>query len=68
MKFVYIYVFCFAFQEELCETIIEAYVKDLIRDKRRDLIAFYVSKLSPPAQVLWYAKFLEGKFFFFYLL
>ncbi|CAG5133756.1 unnamed protein product, partial [Candidula unifasciata] len=46
-------------KEELCEAIIEAYVRDLIRDKKRNLTAFYVSTLSQPAQVQWYATFLE---------
>ena len=50
-------------QEEYSNIVIETYVEELIKDKQYSLIAFYVSKLPPNAQVHWYAKFLEGKNF-----
>ena len=49
-------------QEEYSNIVIETYVEELIKDKQYSLIAFYVSKLPPNAQVHWYAKFLEGKY------
>ncbi|XP_005098411.1 nuclear pore complex protein Nup107 [Aplysia californica] len=47
-------------KEDLCEAIIEAYVADLIKSKRKSLVAHYVATLRAPAQVQWYASFLEG--------
>lgn len=48
-----------ACKEELCEAILEAFVVNLIKNKHRDIVAHYVSSLSPSAQVQWYATFLE---------
>ncbi|XP_071501172.1 nuclear pore complex protein Nup107-like [Diadema antillarum] len=47
-------------REEICTSIIEAYVKDLLADQRTELVAMYVAQLPPDLQVTWYAKFLEG--------
>lgn len=49
-------------QEEMCNSILEGYVEELIKSKQYSLIAYYVSKLPSPAQVHWYAQFLEGKY------
>ncbi|GFR89080.1 nuclear pore complex protein Nup107-like [Elysia marginata] len=48
-----------ACKEELCEAILEAFVENLIKNKHKDIVAHYVSSLSPSAQVQWYATFLE---------
>ncbi|XP_030848911.1 nuclear pore complex protein Nup107-like isoform X1 [Strongylocentrotus purpuratus] len=47
-------------REEICVSVIEAYVKDLISDNKTELVAIYVSQLPADLQVVWYAKFLEG--------
>ncbi|KAG1682091.1 Nuclear pore complex protein Nup107 [Nymphon striatum] len=46
--------------EELCISILEAYVEDLINEKKTNLVAHYVATLPNHLQVFWYAKFLEG--------
>lgn len=45
----------------MCTSILESYVEGLIQSKQYGLVAFYVSKLPPNAQVHWYSMFLEGK-------
>lgn len=47
-------------KEDLCNSILERYVEELIKQKHHSLVAYYVSKLPPSAQVHWYAEFLEG--------
>lgn len=47
-------------KKDLCNSILESYVEQLIKEKHSGLIAYYVSKLPPNAQVHWYAVFLEG--------
>jgi len=49
-----------ACKEDLCESIIEAYVTYLIKSKHKSLVAHYVSMLKLDSQVQWYASFLEG--------
>lgn len=39
----------------------EAYVRDLIEDKRMGMVAMFVSKLPQNLQIEWYARFLEGE-------
>ena len=51
----------FLLQEELCVSILEAYVKYLIEAKHVELVATYVALLPKEMQVEWYAKFLEGQ-------
>ena len=51
-----------SFQEDLCESIIEAYVTYLIKSKHKSLVAHYVSMLKLDSQVQWYASFLEGNY------
>ena len=36
-------------------------MENLIEGDHKELVSFYVSKLTPEAQVHWYARFLEGK-------
>lgn len=48
-------------QDDLCNVVLEAYVEDLIQDNHKVLVSHYVAALPHDAQVLWYAKFLEGK-------
>ena len=48
-------------QEELSILVLEAYIRSLIEDQRKDLIATFVAKLPPNMQVDWYARFLEGE-------
>ncbi|XP_078310529.1 nuclear pore complex protein Nup107-like [Crassostrea virginica] len=43
-----------------CNAVLEAYVENLIEGDHKELVSFYVSKLTPEAQVHWYARFLEG--------
>ncbi|XP_033633061.1 nuclear pore complex protein Nup107-like [Asterias rubens] len=47
-------------KEEICVAIIEAYVKDLIEEKHKKLVATYTAQLPYEMQVSWYARFLEG--------
>ncbi|XP_071089771.1 nuclear pore complex protein Nup107-like [Haliotis cracherodii] len=47
-------------KEELCTTILETYVEDLINNKHKHQVAHYVATLPKESQVIWYAKFLEG--------
>lgn len=47
-------------KEELCNAILEAYVKDLIDERYLPLVAWYTAMLPKDSQVYWYAKFLEG--------
>ncbi|XP_063963328.1 nuclear pore complex protein Nup107-like isoform X1 [Lytechinus pictus] len=47
-------------RDEICISVIEAYVKDLISEEKTELVAIYVAQLPPDLQVMWYAKFLEG--------
>ncbi|XP_041370444.1 nuclear pore complex protein Nup107-like [Gigantopelta aegis] len=49
-----------ATKEELCTTILEAYVEHIITNKHSHLVAHYVARLPRQSQVIWYAKFLEG--------
>merc|ERR1712062_727049 len=48
------------YKEDLCEAIVEAYISDLIKNKHKNLVAHYVAMLKAPAQVQWFATFLEG--------
>lgn len=47
-------------REDQCNVILEAFVEDLIHGDYKDLVAHYVATLPPDAQVIWYARFLEG--------
>ncbi|KAL4231420.1 hypothetical protein ACF0H5_008997 [Mactra antiquata] len=47
-------------KEDLCNSILECYVEELIKNQHYQLVAHYVSKLPSDAQIFWYAKFLEG--------
>ncbi|XP_076371514.1 nuclear pore complex protein Nup107 isoform X3 [Tachypleus tridentatus] len=47
-------------KEELCVTVIEAFVKVLIEEGQNSLVSTYAAHLPPLLQVAWYAKFLEG--------
>ncbi|XP_072042829.1 nuclear pore complex protein Nup107-like [Amphiura filiformis] len=47
-------------KEEICVAIMEAYVKDLIKEKRIKLVATYTAQLPQSMQTSWYATFLEG--------
>ncbi|XP_033757486.1 nuclear pore complex protein Nup107-like [Pecten maximus] len=47
-------------RSDLCSLILEAYVQDLIQGNHKDLVAHYVATLPSEAQVVWYARFLEG--------
>lgn len=53
--------FYFYQQRDNCNAVLEAYVENLIEGDHKELVSFYVSKLTPEAQVHWYARFLEGK-------
>ncbi|XP_060066692.1 nuclear pore complex protein Nup107-like [Ylistrum balloti] len=47
-------------RNDLCSLILEAYVEDLIQGNHKELVAHYVASLPSDAQVVWYARFLEG--------
>lgn len=47
-------------RNDLCSLILEAYVEDLIQGNHKELVAHYVATLPSEAQVIWYARFLEG--------
>ncbi|GIY30246.1 nuclear pore complex protein Nup107 [Caerostris extrusa] len=47
-------------KEELCVPVLEAYVQELIKARKTDLVAPYTSTLPKEQQIIWYAKFLEG--------
>ena len=55
------FTFYFYQQRDNCNAVLEAYVENLIEGDHKELVSFYVSKLTPEAQVHWYARFLEGK-------
>ncbi|XP_059153003.1 nuclear pore complex protein Nup107-like [Physella acuta] len=48
-----------ACKDDQCEAILKAYVRHLIKNKQKNLVAHYVAALSPSAQVHLYASFLE---------